>query len=210
MMSFWSGQAPQWIAAVLFALLFPLLSYLVQRRWGGARLAVDVRHILLLTGLTFIVAVLCEAAINPVYAALFDEKLWEYRLLPLHDGNVSALSVLLWSSYGAHLYFMNQTLERRLPSGSRQRFYKACVVGAEAPLVWEVSGNAVFLSLAGEYYAYYLPAEFAHFTSARVIPIYAACAYLGLLVYERLRRRAHDWRIAGACFGAGLLFLAAG
>ena len=198
------------LAAVAFALLFPGVSFLLNRRYCRGALATDVPGIALLASLVFALAILCEASINPVYTQFQDEKLWVYRLLPLHDGNVSALAVLIWASYGVHLYFFNQTLDSRLPQGRRRNLYKAVVIGVEAPLLWEVLGNGFFLLLVGEFYAYYHPGELFHLTSLRVVPIYILCIYVGLLVYDRLRRRAHDWRIPVALFAFGIAFLAAG
>lgn len=199
-----------WLAGVLFALLFPGLSFAFNRHCSGGRLKVDLRQAALLAALTFLVAILCEATVNPLYTRIVGEKLWEYRLLPLHDRNVSALAVLAWTAYGVHLHFMMQTLDRRLAPGPRRMLYKAGLIGVEAPLLWEIAGNGFFLLLLGEYYAFYLPGDLWHLTSLRVVPIYMLCVLLGLLVHERLRHYAHDWRIAGGCFGAGVLFLLAG
>lgn len=201
---------PVWGAAATFALAFPALSYVIQSRFRGMPLERDIGQIALLAALTFAAAIVCEAVVNPLYAAAFGAKLWEYRQLPLHDANVSALSILVWSSYGVHLYFVDQTLDRWFAHRPRQRLFKACIVGIEAPLIWEVCGNALFLGLLGDYYAYYLPGELAHFTSVRVIPVYIVCVYVGLLIYERLRCHTHAFRIAALCFAGGTLFLALG
>ena len=166
--------------------------------------------IALLASLVFALAILCEASINPLYTQFTADKLWVYRLLPLHDGNVSALAVLIWVSYGVHLYFFNQTLDSWLPAGARRNIYKAAVIGVEAPLLWEVLGNGFFLLSVGEFYAYYNPGELFHLTSLRVVPFYILCIYIGLLVYDRVRHRAHDWRIAAAFFGVGIAFLLSG
>ncbi|MFN2309921.1 MAG: hypothetical protein ABR553_09350 [Gammaproteobacteria bacterium] len=198
------------LAALAFALLYPALSYAFNRRHCRGELAADLPGIALLASMVFALAILCEASINPLYERVYADKLWEYRLLPLHDGNASALAVLIWVSYGVHLYFLNQTLDSRLPTGARRNLYKAILIGAEAPLLWEVFGNAFFLLLVGEFYAYYNPGELFHFTSLRVVPIYALCVYLGLLVYDRVRAHAQDWRVSAAFFGFGGAFLFSG
>lgn len=198
------------LAALAFALLFPGISYLLNRRYCRGGLATDLPGIVLLASLVFALAILCEASINPLYTQIYADKLWVYRLLPLHDGNVSALAVLIWVSYGVHLYFFNQTLDSRLPSGARRNVYKAALIGIEAPLLWEVLGNGFFLLSVGEFYAYYNPGELFHLTSLRVVPIYMLCIYIGLLVYDRVRHRAHDWRIAATLFGFGIAFLLTG
>jgi uncharacterized BrkB/YihY/UPF0761 family membrane protein len=198
------------LAALAFALLFPGLSYALNRRYCRVPLTRDTRGIALLAALVFALAILCEASINPLYTAIYADKLWVYRLLPLYDGNVSALAVLIWASYGVHLYFFNQTLDSRLPAGARRNVYKAAVIGVEAPLLWEVLGNGFFLLLAGEYYAYYNPGELFHLTSIRVVPIYMVCIYIGLLIYDRVRHHARDWRITAVLFGFGVAFLLGG
>lgn len=203
-------DAQIWAAGAVFALLFPGVSFLINRRLCGGRLQLDLHQIALLAALTFLAAILCEATVNPLYTRVFGEKLWEYRLLPLHDRNVSALAVLAWTAYGVHLYFLTQSLDRRISPGPRRLLCKAALIGAEAPLLWEVGGNGFFLLMLGEYYAYYLPGELFHLTSLRVVPIYMLCVLLGLLLHERLHRHARDWRIAGGCFAAGLVFLLAG
>lgn len=198
------------IAALAFAVLFPSVSLIVNRRYCRGPLATDLPGIALLASLVFALAIVCEAGINPIYTHFIDDKLWVYRLLPIHDGNVSALAVLIWTSYGVHLYFFDQTLDSRLPAGARRNVYKAMLIGVEAPLLWEVLGNGFFLLTVGEFYAYYNPGELFHLTSLRVVPIYMLCIYLGLLVYARVRRHARDWWIAAVFFSAGLVFLAAG
>lgn len=199
-----------WAAGLLFAVLFPGASFLLNRRVCGGHLNTDLRQIALLASLTFLAAILCEAAVNPLYAYFVGEKLWEYRLLPLHDRNVSALAALVWTAYGVHLHFMTQALDRRFAAGPWRLLCKVGLIGVEAPLLWEVAGNGFFLLLLGEYYAYYRPGDVGHLTSLRVVPIYMLCVLLGLLLHERLRRHAHDWRIAGGCFGAGAVFLLMG
>lgn len=198
------------VAALVFAVLFPGMSFILNRRYCRGPLATDLPGIALLASLVFALAIVCEAGINPLYTHFIADKLWVYRLLPLHDGNVSALAVLIWTSYGVHLYFFNQTLDSRLPAGARRNVCKAFVIGVEAPLLWEVLGNGFFLLTVGQFYAYYNPGELFHLTSLRVVPIYMLCIYIGLLVYDRVRHRARDWRIAAAFFTVGLVFLAAG
>lgn len=204
---------PVWqmlVTGVGFALLFPAVSFLVNRRLCGGTLSIDIPGVALLASLVFLAAILCEASINPLYEHLFHDKLWEYRLFPLHDGNVSALAVAIWTSYGVHLYFLDQSLNNRLSGNGYRNLLKAAIIGIEAPLLWEVTGNGFFLLLLNEYYAYYLPGEIFHLTSLRVIPVYILCIYLGLLVYERLRLYARNIWLSAGIFLAGLMFLGNG
>ena len=202
---FWRTLA----AGLLFMLLFPGVSFLLNRRWCGG-LVIVPRELMLLTALVFILAIVCEASVNPLYTVLFGDKLWVYRLFPLHDGNVSALAVLMWTSYGVHLYFLNQSLERWLATDAHRNLIKAALIGVEAPLLWEVLGNGYFLLTTGEFYAYYEPGELFHFTSLRVIPVYMLCIYIGLQVHDYLRARAIGWEWTAGLFVGGTVFLSLG
>lgn len=193
-----------------FALLFPSASFLINRRLCDGTLKRDVPGIAQLAALVFLLAILCEATVNPLYEHLFNEKLWYYRFWPLHDGNISALSVLVWTSYGIHLYFLNQTLNSWFVANVRRNRYKAIIIGIEAPLLWEVLGNSYFLLVLNEYYAYYLPGDVYHLTSLRVIPVYIVCIYLGLIAYERLQIHANHIWLTVVLFMSGLMFLFVG
>jgi hypothetical protein len=197
-------------AGMTFALLFPSVSFLVNRRLCDGALKRDVPGIALLASLVFVLAILCEATINPIYENLFNEKLWHYRIWPLHNGNISALSVLVWTSYGVHLYFLNQTLNSWFAAGINRNLFKAMIIGVEAPLLWEVLGNGYFLLVLNDYYAYYLPGDVFHLTSLRVIPVYIVCIYLGLIAYERLQAHANKTWLSMALFAFGLVFLGTG
>lgn len=197
-------------AGMSFALLFPSVSFLVNRRLCEGTLKRDIPGIALLAALVFLLAIFCEATINPIYEYYFNEKLWHYRFWPLHDGNISALSVLVWTSYGVHLYFLNQTLDSWFSAGVTLNLFKAMIIGVEAPLLWEVLGNGYFLLVLNDYYAYYLPGDVFHLTSLRVIPVYIFCIYLGLLAYERLQIYANNTWLSMALFAFGLVFLGTG
>ncbi|MBI5040507.1 MAG: hypothetical protein HZB57_04710 [Gammaproteobacteria bacterium] len=197
-------------AGILFVAVFPGTSFIVNRRWCRGIFSVVPREVALLAALVFLLAILFEASLNPLYVVVFGDKLWVYRLFPLHDGNVSALAVVAWTSYGVHLYFLNQTLDSRIAAGPHRNLIKAALIGCEAPLLWEVLGNGFFLLTVGEFYAYYLPGDIFHFTSLRVIPVYMLCIYTGLHVHGYLRRRAADWWLTAGLFAAGIAFLGAG
>lgn len=118
--------------------------------------------------------------------------------------------MLVWTSYGVHLYFLNQMLNSWFVADVRHIYYKAIIIGVEAPLLWEVLGNGYFFLVLNEYYAYYLPGDVFHLTSFRVVPIYIVCIYLGLIAYERLQIYARNTWLTAALFMSGLMFILAG
>ena len=198
------------IAGLMFAVFLVSVSWRVNRWLCNGKLRCD-RYLLLLTAsAVFVLAVVLESAFNPVYEALFGHKLWEYRVLPLHDANVSALGAALWFAYGIHLYFTLQSLRHRLPGPLNGHHGKALVIGVEAPLFAEVTGNLIFLAIAGQYYAYYVPGDLLHLTSLQAIPVYAVCVYLGLHALERLERLPRHTLIPAGLFTTGVVFLLAG
>jgi len=198
------------IAGLVFAVFLVSFSWMVNRWLCGGELRCD-RYLMALTAsAVFLLAILLESLVNPAYETLFGHKLWEYRVLPLHDANVSALSVALWSAYGVHLYFTLQSLRLRLPEKLKGRHGRALVIGFEAPLFAEVTGNLIFLAIAGQYYAYYLPGDLLHLTSLQAVPVYAVCVYLGLHVLDRIETLPRYRWLPPGLFAAGIVFLYAG
>lgn len=193
-----------------YVILFSSISVIFNRRYLHSTAQVEARDLALFASLVLVTAILCEAIINPIYEYFTQHKLWEYRLLPIHHGNVSWLACLVWTCYGAHLYLFTQTLDRWLVSNPRPYLIKAGIIGVEAPLIWEVTGNIYFLLTLGEYYAYYLPNDVFHLTSLQVVPIYACCVYAGLYLYDYLRGICKSWLLVFGLFSTGLIFLGFG
>ena len=197
-------------ASLMFVVFLVTFSWNINQWLCGGELRCD-RYLLALTAsAVFLLAVVLEAVFNPAYEILFGHKLWEYRVLPLHDANVSALGAALWFAYGIHLYFTLQSLRRRLPEKLNGHHGKALVIGFEAPLFAEVTGNLVFLAIAGQYYAYYLPGDLLHLTSFQAILVYAVCVYLGLHALDHLERLPRRKEIPIGLFAAGIAFLLTG
>ncbi|MCG6864044.1 MAG: hypothetical protein LJE58_01295 [Thiogranum sp.] len=198
------------IAGIVFATLLILTSFAVNRRILGARLVIDVYRLALTASSVLLLAVVAESVINPLYAMWVGNKLWEYRAFPLHDANVSALAVIVWTAYGVHLYFTRQSLEQKLTPRWNSDCAKAVIIGFEAPFIFEVSGNFVFLLLMNNYYAYYLPDDVFHLTSLRVVPVYMLCIYVGLMILRSLERLPRSAILPPALFAGGIAYLFAG
>jgi hypothetical protein len=198
------------ITGIVFSLLLVTISYSINRRLLGKQLVVDGYQLALTASCVVVLALVGESLINPLYTALFGQKLWVYRILPLHDGSVSALGVLVWAAYGIHLYFTRQTLINKLPHGLNNTAGIAIIIGFEAPLICEVLGNLLFLQLLGEYYAYYLPGDVFHLTSLQVVPIYMLCLFIGLTILGALESLPRKLVLPPALFSAGVVYLVAG
>lgn len=198
------------VASLVFAVMLVTVSWYVNRWLCGGELRCDRYQLALTASAVFVLAIALKSLVNPAYEMLFGHKLWEYRVLPLHSANVSALSVALWTAYGVHLYFTLQSLRRRLPDKLKGHHGRALVIGFEAPLFAEVTENLIFLAIAGQYYAYYLPRGLLHLTSFQAIPVYAVCVYFGLHILDRMEQLPRRREIPVGLFAAGIVFLFAG
>ena len=198
------------VAGILFALLLILSSFIINRRLLGGRLVIDGYRLALTASSVLLLAVIAESLINPLYELWLGSKLWEYRVLPLHDANVSALAIIVWTAYGVHLYFTLQSLDHKFGSRWNGACTKAFIIGFEAPFISEVSGNILFLLLMNNYYAYYLPSDVHHLTSFRVVPIYMLSIFFGLMILKRLERLPRTRVLPPVLFAGGIAYLFAG
>lgn len=198
------------VAGTLFALLLILSSFVINRRLLGGRLVIDVYRLALTASSVLLLAVIAESLINPLYELWHGNKLWEYRVLPLHDANVSALAIIVWTAYGVHLYFTQQSLDRKLGAHWKGTCSKSLIIGFEAPFIFEISGNFVFLLMMNTYYAYYLPADVHHLTSFQVVPIYMLCIFFGLIILRMLEHLPRNPLLPSALFAGGVTYLLAG
>lgn len=183
------------------------VSFTLNRLLARQPLATHAYSMLLYGSMVFCLAIIIEVIVNTGYTWVVGEKLWEYRIYPRHDQNVSLLAPIIWFAYGVHIYFADQTMTLRLPKGRKGDITRSIITGIDAPLVFEVTGNLVFLVLIGEYYAYYLPGELWHLTSVRVIPLYMLGIFIGLRVLRWVAARPENWLLPAGFYGGGLLFL---
>lgn len=189
---------------VICALAMVALSWLLNRGLLRTRLAWRAQPAAVTAACVFLLAVAAEVIVNSAYEALIGHQLWSYRVLPRHEGDVSMLGPLIWPAYGLHLYMTEQSLRRR------GRPLMAVINGIDAPLVFEVGGNLLFIALMGEFYAYYLPGDLGHLTSLQVVPIYMLSILLGYFVLDALRARARSWWWPAGLYALGLLVVFSG
>ena len=115
-----------------------------------------------------------EVLVGTVYESLFGIKLWEYRLLPIHDAYTSVYSLFVWSFYGFHLYLLHSSLNEKK---ERSATFLALLLGVEA-MILEVLFNVSYLFITGAYIFYYFPNDIFHLTSVQALPIYIVAGYL--------------------------------
>lgn len=200
----------QVLAGIAFSLALVGFSYALNRGLRSPRFEIQPTRLALFASGVFCLAVLFEALVNPLYEGQFGRKLWEYRILPVHDANVSALAPVVWTAYGIHLYFLFSRMERLTWMSRHPLLHKGLLVGMEAPFLFEVTGNLFFLMMAREFYAYYLPGEVFHLTSLQVIPVYMISMIIGLTLYSLLERLRPGWTLPALFYAGGVGFVALG
>ena len=176
-------------SAVLACVLFLVSSLLVNRAVRGEWPVLEPGRAVVHAALVFSLAVMFEVLVNSAHERLFGEKLWEYRVLPVHGGDVSLLAPLVWSAYGLHLYWLRDSLVRRFGAVGQSGTLQALLVGIEAPFIFEVVGNLLFILLLGSFYAWYVPGDFWHLTSFRVVPVYMISAWIGFRMLDFIEYR---------------------
>lgn len=118
-----------------------------------------------------------EAVFDTVYKLVLGQPLWEYHLLPIHNGYTSIYSLYLWGTIGLHLYLLHESLRKR---GIQSVHILALIFCLEAILL-EALVNISHLAIFGSYIYYYLPTDLWHITSVQTLPLYLLAGYITVL-----------------------------
>ena len=190
--------------AVVGCCLFYLLASLLTRRW----VRVDGYRLALFMAVAFLVAIVFEVLLGKLYHLVVGKPLWQYRVLPIHDGLTSTLNFIIWPVYGYYWYFLHQVLDAHRVR-VRSTWMKGVTSGFDGPLL-EILANGFFLLFYGTFYFYYLPDDLRHFTSVQVVPLYMVMGVFLALLVDWLDRRPRSWFYPAVCYLAGVGFVLAG
>lgn len=190
--------------ALVGVVLFYLLGSLLLREW----VRIDAYPLLLSMAVAFLVAIVCEVYLGKLYFLLTGERLWQYRVWPIHDGYTSGLNLIIWPVYGYYVYFFHHVLQQKSIT-IRPHWLKGLLSGLDGPLL-EILANGFFLLFYGTFYFYYLPGDMRHFTSIQVVPLYMVMGVILTLLLETLLQRPQRWLYPAAFYLAGVGFVLAG
>lgn len=118
-----------------------------------------------------LLGVIGEDFVNTFYEIIFKEPLWEYKLFPTHNANITYLFPFIWGTLGFYTYFRNEVFL----DNKSNRFLSGAILGVEAVFI-ELIANVPYYYLFNDYIFYYLPANlgpFSHFSCLQVVPFYA-------------------------------------
>lgn len=162
------------IAAVVY-----LLDSLYARTWLKVR-----REAIAYVAAAVLIGVLGEVFVETLYNAVFGQPLWHYQFLPVHHTYTSLFSIVWWSMYGMHLYWVRKTLDKKFGQLTK---WKLATVFAVESLSLETFANLVWLGTFGYLIYYYTPTDLWHVTTLVNVPCYFGAAWAMIVAVKRFR-----------------------
>ena len=154
-----------------YSIGFSLVYYIGACIFVKRIIPIDLKKLIFYISLFCLFGVAGEVLVNNIYAHLFSIPLWEYRLFPAHDKDVSYFFLFVWGALGYYKYINDTAIHRFAPT---RHILPGLIMGAEA-IVLEVLYNGLFLLFFGSYIFYYFPDNlgfFSHLSCLQVIPFY--------------------------------------
>lgn len=156
---------------VIFALIFLSVFYIGSSLVKRSFIKFDFKKILLYVTTFSLLGLVGEIFVNTSYAYVTGNQLWEYRLLPAHNGSVSYFFVFIWGSLGFYKYISEIIFPKIV---SLTPVAQGLLIGIEAIFI-EILYNGLYFLVFNDYIFYYFPDNlgfFAHLSCLQVIPFY--------------------------------------
>ncbi len=125
-----------------------------------------------------------EIVVGSLYAAIFNHPLWQYHILPIHNGYTSLFAPFVWGIGGFYLYVVHE-IARKQKSISK---IKVSLIHMTEMICVEFLINLSFLLIFGSYIFYYQPGEMWHIVSVQTLPFYAAAGFVIATTIKRTRK----------------------
>ncbi len=155
------------VFAVIFLSVFYIGSSLVKRSF----IKLDLKKIILYVTTFSLLGLVGELFVNTSYQYITGNQLWEYRLLPAHNGSVSYFFIFVWGSLGFYKYISEIIFPKIV---SFTPIAQGILIGTEAIFI-ELLYNGLYFLCFNDYIFYYFPNNlgfFAHLSCLQVIPFY--------------------------------------
>lgn len=168
------------LLATLYALAFALKRYKPIKNYKGALLAFAFMAMFGPVG---------EILVGSIYSFMTQGAyLWEYKILPVHNGYTSYIAPLIWGVAGVytHLFWGHF-------AAIKNRWLKYGVLALDTLFV-EITLNGLFLLLFKNYVFYYHPGDLWHLSSVQTLPFYliAAIVTVRAIRYSALHPRFYS------------------
>jgi len=168
-----------------------------------------IKKLIYYMALAFPFCLILEVGFGNLHHYLFGEYLWEYRVMPVHDGLTSLLNFAIWPLYGLHFYLYD-ILEK---TWNLSRFWKntsyILKLALSGPLL-EFLLNMVCQLTLDRYYFYYFPDDLLHYTSIQVIPYYFIASLAFAITMKYTDKLSWKMPLSFISYSLGLVFLFVG
>lgn len=178
----------------LFAAGFLLFFYLIVCLITKKLIRPNAIHLFSYITIFSLFGVVGEVFVNTLYLELMGSPLWEYRLFPAHNGNISYFFLFIWGSLGVYKYFSDYFFIKKPLS----EFKAGIVMGTEAVFL-ELIYNGTYRLIFGDYIFYYLPANLgplSHLSCLQVIPFYFIVGF----IVNKLIKQQNKTRVSKSLF----------
>ncbi|MDP3948528.1 MAG: hypothetical protein Q8Q17_01110 [bacterium] len=190
---------------ISFILFFAIVIYLfnswLERKW----VRIKWPDIVLFMGITAALGPTSEILINTVARAFLGEPLWIYQFLPVHGGDTSIFTSIIWPLYGFHIYCFHAALKARYDK--TEDVDLALFIGIDA-ITLEVLANLFSLSLFYTYIFYYFAGDLRHLSTAVIFIPYVLFGYFAIKILHFLEKDHHRvfWGIIGFIWNWFIIF----
>ena len=174
--------AASWVAAI----------YIVNCLLARKLRQINARTLLTYTSTMAALGLFGELTYDWFYNTLFNKPLWQYQLLPIHNGYTSLFSLFLWGAVGFHIYLLHTTLtEKGIAS-----LHKLALIFCFESIMLEVLVNLSYLAFFKTLIFYYFPTDIWHITSVQTLPLYFLAGYITVIAINQANKLPR-WAFAG-------------
>lgn len=116
---------------------------------------------------------------------IFNEPIWEYRTLPIHDGITSSYGPIMWGNAAVYICFHKnyQLLNFKL----KKNFFTVFVLESGFLLLLELLFNFIAFGIFKDYFFYYFFPDLGHWTSLTNLPFW----WIGYQIIVKFSNKMH-------------------
>jgi hypothetical protein len=185
-----------------FALLWVAIAYVTNSIIIGRPKKLEFNQTLAYIVAVATVGVFGEIFLDTIYNYFVGNPLWEYRILPVHNGYTSSYAVVTWGIYGFYLSMLHDTLSKYNWS-----ILKLALLMSVEALFAEAALTVSAKLFLGEFLYYYFPDDLWHISSFQNIPFYFICAVIVTLTARYFKANPIFFALLCSVFVSVLLFM---
>lgn len=163
------------LSLTLFAVVWLCIVYLLNSLIAKKFKKIDPKQAILYFASIGTIGVFGEIFLDTIYNYFVGTPLWQYNILPIHNGYTSAYAPIVWGIFGFHVYLLHDTL--RVKYSIVKARYLALLLCFEA-LILEAILTLSSLLVFGTLMYYYFPGDLWHVSSFQNVPFYFICGVL--------------------------------